>query len=523
MRSALKRVNPSELVGWADQVEAEFIKDIWNIRNIPGVRYSDHYSTPLLNFTKIPERFRPTVKQFLRFVLTMQAHATGTHYLLQLRYFLLFFVERYPEAHSFQHLTSQDIDAYLSHLRAMPSRQGGMKSPDQVWATMVTLERFLQYLERMESPLAPQRSTTKIIWPEHKGHKQPRRTNRMKYLPEIVLQQMDHHLHHLNPNYLPVVILLRASGWRISDILHLRHDTCLEQTTKGWFLCGDIQKTHVLNHKVPITEEVAVLVQTQVAVVMKAHTDQDNPKRYLFPAIWYTRVGRPLFAGGVVDALNVFARKYQIRGPDGEIFHFRSHAFRHTKAVELINNGMPLMYVQQWMAHLSPEMTLVYAKLLDSTMQQKWEEAMAHGVVRIQQDGLPQPIDPTSLVEGEELDLAHVRAHFDAIRLPNGFCFKHRKFECPAAATPCYSCPMFVTTPAFLPQIEHEVQDLEDQVTLGEAANRPHWAEANRRKLIKLIPIRDLLQSGKNHQPMDKSKREYTMQERAEQSKREQP
>jgi predicted Zn-dependent protease len=29
------------------------------------------------------------------------------------------------------------------------------------------------------------------------------------------------------------------------------------------------------------------------------------------------------------------------------------------------------------MAHLSPEMTLVYAKLLDSTMHHKWEEAMA--------------------------------------------------------------------------------------------------------------------------------------------------
>ncbi len=72
---------------------------------------------------------------------------------------------------------------------------------------------------------------------------------------------------------------------------------------------------------------------------------------------------------------------------------------------------------------------------------------------------------------------------------------------------------MFVTTPAFLSQIEREVQDLECQVELGEAANRVHWVEANRRKLTKLLPIRDFLRTGQTHQPMGKAKREYTIPE----------
>lgn len=269
----------------------------------------------------------------------------------------------------------------------------------------------------------------------------------------------------------------------------------------------------MLGHKVPITNEVALLIQTHITWVNTTHTDQDNPKRYLFPAIQARRAGRPLFASGVSDALNILANRQQIRGPDGRIFHFRSHAFRHTKAVELINNGMPLMYVQQWMAHLSPEMALVYARLLDSTMHKKWEEAMAQGAVRLQVSGQPERIDLETAAAENGLDLAQVRANLDAIRLPNGFCFKHTKFECPAAATPCYSCPMFVTTPAFLPQIEHEVQDLECQVELGEAADRAHWVEANRRKLMKLLPIRDFLRTGETHQPMGKAKREYLVQE----------
>lgn len=64
-------------------------------------------------------------------------------------------------------------------------------------------------------------------------------------------------MHLLPALYLPVVIILRASGWRIADVLNLRHDTCLEHSASGWWLKGDIQKTEVFNHKVPISDEIA--------------------------------------------------------------------------------------------------------------------------------------------------------------------------------------------------------------------------------------------------------------------------
>ena len=57
------------------------------------------------------------------------------------------------------------------------------------------------------------------------------------------------------------------------------------------------------------------------------------------------------------------------------------------------------------------------------------------------------------------------------------------------------------------------IRDLETQVELGEAAGRSHWVEANRRKLLKLTPIAELLRSGQIHQPMEKHKREYSPQE----------
>jgi hypothetical protein len=48
----------------------------------------------------------------------MQSHATGVNYLLQIRYFLLFFVERYPQVYDFHALTAQDMDVYVEYLKA---------------------------------------------------------------------------------------------------------------------------------------------------------------------------------------------------------------------------------------------------------------------------------------------------------------------------------------------------------------------------------------------------------------------
>jgi len=203
------------------------------------------------------------------------------------------------------------------------------------------------------------------------------------------LQQIDQQIHLFPAAHLPVFILLRASGWRISDVLNVRWDTCLEHSPSGWWLCGDIRKTNVLNHKVPITDEIAALVTTQRKYVEEHVPPERNPHRYLFPAQTEDRTGLALNANDFRYVLTSFSKKARLTDEAGNAFHLKAHAFRHTKAVELINHGMSLFYVQKWMAHLSPQMTMVYAKLLDPTMRRAWEEAFARGAVRIDAAGVP--------------------------------------------------------------------------------------------------------------------------------------
>src|SRR5205823_4626711 len=108
------------------------------------------------------------------------------------------------------------------------------------------------------------------------------------------------------------------SGWRISDVLYLRLDTCLEQEGDKFWLVGDIQKTHVLGHKIPITKEVAAVILTQIAWVKQHYTPEENPKRWLFPAAKHITnsqrflMGNPLVARSVSVMLNRLATRYQI-------------------------------------------------------------------------------------------------------------------------------------------------------------------------------------------------------------------
>src|SRR5258708_30677304 len=445
--------------GYPDPVEAELAKDIWYVRQLPGVRYSAHRSDHLLNFTQVPEPFRPSVKRYIKLLLTRRSQAHCSDVLRGIRFFLGFYAQRYPTVCNFKQLSRSDIEAYLMYIRTKEGQYGKPLSAKYIWGAVHALRHFLEYLERVSSPDAPLIPVGKLIWADALGSATQPTRQKIKYIPEQILAQLEQHMEKLPDVYLPVVIVLRASGWRISDVLNLRYDICLVRSSSGWWLQGDILKTDILDHRVPLSDEIAALVTAQSLLIREKFTVQETPQRYLFPAITQKRAGRPLRGQAVQDALNRLAGTYEIKDDAGNIFHFGTHAFRHSKAVELINGGMSLAHVQKWLAHMSPEMTVVYARILDTTMRKEWEQVFAKGAVRIDAQGQPKVVSTEQLGNEQELELEHIRHNLDAVRLADGYCFKPKKANCPTQDSPCYTCRHFCTTPDFLPQFgkqEHE-------------------------------------------------------------------
>lgn len=319
---------------------------------------------------------------------------------------------------------------------------------------------------------------------------------------------------YLDDIYIPIIIVLRATGLRISDVLSLKYETCLEKVNDGWYIVSDVGKTRVLDHRIPITEEVALIVQKQIDDSKALFNQGVNPNKFLFVRTSGARVNLPPCSRSVERALNILAKERKIKDENGEIFHFKNHAFRHTKAVELINNGMNVLHVQKWLAHYSPEMTIKYAQLLDTTIRKSWEQVMNSGLFKMNiNNGKLEKID-ISEENNDLIEWEYIRKNLDAVRIPLGYCLKSNKIQCNNQLNPCLTCNNMCTSPEFTYEFEIEIQETKRQIERAKQLGRTVWVEKNQVVLEKLESIISILKEGKVYHKAGKSKREYIGDER---------
>lgn len=490
-----------------DEVE----KDIWDVRKIPGARFTPNKSDYLLSFNDIPTSFRPLAKRYLKVQIGIRSYSRCYTDLMALRLFLCFIQKQYPHWKDLKGFSRKDMENYLIWYRSYTK---GLQ--EQHYEYLASLRSFLDYIQRAGYPEAPEKPHLLLLFKEDFPRLPHRSKDDIKYIPEGVLRQLEENLEHLTPlEHIPVIVLLRATGWRISDILNLRYDNCLDHTIQGWWLCGDIPKTQVLNHRVPITDEVAAVVKTVIDEVKGKGTPENNPNKLLFVRLDGKRKGRPPKGRLIQESLNRLAKKCNIVDDQGQLFHFGNHAFRHTKGVELINNGMNLVHVQKWMAHASPEMTLCYAKILDTTMRKSWEEATRNGLFRINPAGKPVKIDSAAIENEDMVEWEYIRYNLDAVRTPLGYCLKPNKVECKHQLNPCLTCRNLCTTPEFIPQYEEEIRETKAIIERGKVQGRTVWVEKNDALLERYEEILVVLNGGHTHHLAGKKGREYVGEERA--------
>lgn len=486
-------------------------KDIWDIRKIPGAKVVEHEAHYLLNFKGIPEQFLEMVKRYIKFRITIRSHGQCRLDIRAIAIFLTFINEKYPLWNDLSLLCRKDIEEYLIWYRKIT----GNHKKAQIHY-LITLRIFLETIELHQYEEAPKTPVSLLLFNEDLPPIERLSEHCIKYIPEGVLKQLEDHIDQIRPiENIPIVILLRASGWRISDILNLKYDICLDKTEQGWYLCGDIQKTKVMNHRVPIADEVATIVKSTIEIIKSKSDIINNPKKFLFVRLTGKRKGRPPESGSIRRCLNRLALEYSILDDEGNLFHFKNHAFRHTKAIELINNGMNIIHVQKWMAHASPEMTLMYAKILDTTMRKSWEEATKQGLFRVDDTGKLKKIDISEIENEDIIEWEYIRHNLDAVRMPLGYCMKPKKQECHTQLNPCLTCRNLCTTPDFISQFETEIQETKAVIERGKAQNRSVWVEKNQALLEKYETVLKTLKEGKTHHKAGKKGREYLGEERA--------
>jgi integrase len=310
-----------------DIVEAEYAKDVWDLRRLPGVKVRPQQSIHTLNFSHLPEGLRGRAELYVRYRVETEGRSPSScsQEVRRLGQFLGWYAVQKPDARDLATLDLHDLDAYRKYLKATPNTRGSARSDRDLLEAMLAAQRLVRFLQRMELAGAPSKPAAGIFIPEvmPPAPKMTYLSGKIKYIPELVLQQIDAKCALFPQTYFAVLIVLRASGFRISDVLDLRWDKCLWQDEGGGrWLVGDINKTRILGHKVPIDNDVATVIQTQIELV-KQLPERENPHRYLFPSPATERLGLPVTPGTISNALNAFVERAGIVGPDGQPFRIQ--------------------------------------------------------------------------------------------------------------------------------------------------------------------------------------------------------
>ncbi|MGO4501041.1 tyrosine-type recombinase/integrase [Paenibacillus sp. 2RAB27] len=518
-----------EFISNLNDNRSEIERDRWDVRRL-GIDFNKTSAQYHMDFRRIGLSFRELVKTyFCQRVVIQQSlgWSTACGSLTVLNSFFIYIAQYHPSWVNLNELKRTQVIGFIKFIRETPMGFGGNvgrnagkpTSENQINYSLNTLEVFIQYIQRHEFEVAPRIHVKKLILPSDKPKQRKTKPENVKYIPDHIWNQVIDNLHQLPSEIVPVIVLMEATGFRGCDILLLKLNCLLDQED-GYWISGDQRKVNEQYHKVPISEEIANLVKAQMDYISENMQESENPDDYLFPIFSGKKKGQPFLRTTISYHLNKMAHNCNIMGESGEIYKFNNHAFRHRYGVTLINNGMSILHVQKLMAHLSPEMTLVYAKIHDRTVRKEWERVKNLGAVRLDTNGKVIEADIIQQAEENKLELEWIRHNLDSIRLDHGFCIKSPKINCSFLndniEAPCIKnkCPSLHVDQTFLPYYQQHIEKIEKDIEIYTRTGRIRSVEVIQPKLRAYKEIAAALTSSDGIMGMPKSNREYTEVER---------
>ena len=483
-----------------DREETE--KDIWYARKIPGIKQSAtaKRDKKSMSFTEIPEYYRESVKRYFKRLVYKRSWSFCQEMLIYIKaYYRMFYGHGYTDGFQ-EKMTRNDVEEYIVWIAEEHSDSNATYRSKAV----SFIRNWLEFIQLAEYHQAPEKDMTRLIFDDDipKRERAADTYEKIRYIPAPVRTALDAAIDDIEPAEMkPVYVLLRETGWRGTDILNLRYDNCLDYVWNSKeeiyvpYLYGEITKTGIPILKIPVREEVATLLKKLIEEAKGKSTDENNPDKYLFNTYEGKNKGlpysKPAFTSAVQDLIN----KKNILDGNGEVYHFRAHSLRHTRAMEYTEQGMPIGIIQQILGHCSLQMTLHYSKVSEDMLYKKWNETEKLNLFKPN----VAPPDP-DYQNTEGINFERIRKNLDSVRVPFGICFKPSKIACRQQMNMCIECPSFCTTKDDLPGYDAEIKRVKEQILLSEKCNRKDWVNKNTEYLSRLEKMKKrILSEGTVH------------------------
>ncbi|MDQ3722082.1 MAG: tyrosine-type recombinase/integrase [Actinomycetota bacterium] len=387
------------------------------------------------------------------------------------------------------HLLALD---FLAHVKARRACSGAHRG-EPITAASVTnylidVERFYAFMtdHRLEAARALSDERWARLGDEHarlwRAGEKPRAPERPDddvYFDDTTMAQLMQHAGVIgaasedgglgDEQSMRLLMLLARTGRRISELRLLDFD-CLLAIQGLAAATGDsdalIAKLRYRQTKIDGAPD-TIFVDTEITQIVAAQQTwaharvrallrdpEAPPPRYLFIATSRNNQGRhPISRSAVAQRLHQLGERMDIRDSQGHrpaLTHL--HRFRHTRATNLINAGVPVHVVQRYLGHVSPRMTMHYAKTLRETHEREFLRYR-----KITADARELDIDQRDLFALLELDKRTDRV------LPNGLCMLPPRQVC-NRGNACLTCDKFATDASYTPEHERQLAKLRDLI-----------------------------------------------------------
>jgi site-specific recombinase XerD len=196
------------------------------------------------------------------------------------------------------------------------------------------------------------------------------------------------------------LLLIRATGIRVGECLHLTLD-CLRQVgPEQWALHVPLGKLHT-ERLVPADTEVLRIVARLLTLGASVPLSQfAQSQDYLLP--W-----GGAFCSGYRALCSALAQAAQRAGCST---HVTPHRLRHSFATEMLRLGVSLPALKQMLGHQDIRMTLRYVQVTQQDLQREFHQAR-------QKAASPHPLPTLSVPQGvQSADLAGIRQALAATR-----------------------------------------------------------------------------------------------------------
>lgn len=149
-----------------------------------------------------------------------------------------------------------------------------------------------------------------------------------------------------------VLTLMYDSGARVSEITQIQIGDFRIQTPATITLHGKGSKDRI----VPLSEKTIALIRAYLERERLLGPEKQNK------LLFVNHSGQQLTRAGVAYILNKYASKVRIQMPTLLPTKLSPHCMRHSKAMHLLQAGVALIYIRDFLGHESIKTTEVYAK-----------------------------------------------------------------------------------------------------------------------------------------------------------------